>query len=227
MNYPLKNAILSFCLYGDAEILYDTLTAIYASYPRCVSDKLMNLLGTHDTERVLTVLGREDDRAGESNDVLARAKLSKAELENGIKMLKIAATVQYTAYGIPSVYYGDEVGLEGYGDPFCRMPFPWNSISGTHREEILSFYRMLGRLRREEAFNGGDFRMLNHTESALAFTREKDESKITVIVNRGDSFDLELPGGITYENFESGESVFGSIAVASDSAIILKEKVSE
>lgn len=224
MNYPLKNAILSFCLYGDAEILYDTLTAIYASYPRCVSDKLMNLLGTHDTERVLTVLGREDDRVGESNDVLANARLSESELENGIKMLKIAATVQYTSYGIPSVYYGDEVGLEGYGDPFCRMPFPWNSISGTHRDEILSFYRMLGRLRQEEAFNGGDFRIINHTESALAFTREKNESKITVIVNRGDSFDLELPEGITYENFESGETVSGNIAVASDSAIILKEK---
>ena len=227
MNYPLKNAILSFCLYGDAEILYDTLTAIYASYPRCVSDKLMNLLGTHDTERVLTVLGREDDRAGESNDVLARARLSESELENGIKMLRIAATVQYTAYGIPSVYYGDEVGLEGYGDPFCRMPFPWKHIDEGYRAEILSFYRMLGRLRGEEAFNGGDFNILTHTESALVYTREKDTSKITVIVNRGDSFTYELTDGVIYENYESGESVTGSITVEADTAIILKEKVSE
>ena len=61
MNYPLKNAIVYFCMWGDGETLYNTLTEIYASYPTCVSHKLMNLLGTHDTERILTVLGRDEE----------------------------------------------------------------------------------------------------------------------------------------------------------------------
>ena len=224
MNYPLKNAIVSFCLFGDAEMLYNTLTEIYSSYPRCVSDSLMNLLGTHDTERIITVLGREDDRCGEPNNVLAFARLSESEREKGIKMLKIAAALQFTAYGIPSVYYGDEVGLEGYGDPFCRMPFPWNDIDGTYREEILDFYRMLGKMRLdEEALDGGDFYVLSHTDSAIAFVREKNDSKLTVIVNRGDAFTLELDGEHEYRSLESEEIFTSSVRVCSDSVLILKE----
>ena len=224
MNYPLKNAIVSFCLYGDAEMLYDTLTEIYSSYPKCVSDKLMNLLGTHDTERIITVLGREDDRVGEPNSALAVARLSEDERREGIKMLKIAAALQFTAYGIPSVYYGDEVGLEGYGDPFCRMPFPWKDMVGTYRTEILEYYRMLGKMRlEEEAFDGGYFEILSHTESAIAFVREKNESKLIVIANRGDDFTLELDGQNEYRSLESGEIFTSSLCVSRDSVVILKE----
>ena len=226
MNYPLKNAIVSFCLWGDGEMLYNTLTEIYASYPRCVSDKLMNLLGTHDTERIMTVLGREDDNSGEPNSTLARLRLSEKERQVGIKRLKVAAALQYTAYGIPSVYYGDEVGLEGYGDPFCRMPFPWNDIEGTYREDILGYYRMLGRLRRdEEAFSGGDFHILGHSKNAIAYSREKNDSKIIVIANMGEGFTLELPDGVRYRDIESGEEVFGSICVDGKRAVLLKELV--
>lgn len=225
MNYPLKNAIVAFCQWGDAEILYDTLTEIYASYPRCVSDKLMNLLGTHDTERILTVLGREDDNAGESPEVLSRMKLSERERERGIRLLKIAAALQFTAYGIPSVYYGDEVGLEGYGDPFCRMPFPWHETSGGYRREILEYYKMLGRMRRDEdALDGGDFHILSHTESAIAYCREKGESCLLVIANRGESFYLELDGEHNYRDIESGEVFRSGIEVLRDTAVILKRE---
>ncbi len=222
MNYPLKNAIVSFCLWGDGEMLYNTLTEIYASYPRCVSDKLMNLLGTHDTERIMTVLGREDDHAGEPMSALARVRLSERERRIGIDRLKIAAALQYTAYGIPSVYYGDEIGLEGYGDPFCRMPMPWNDIEGTYRQEILEYYRILGQMRRdEEAFSGGDFHILSHSESAIAYVREKNDSKVIVIANRGESFTLDLDG--KYKNIETGELVTAKLEVRSNSALLLKE----
>ncbi len=224
MNYPLKNAIVSFCLWGDGDMLYNTLTEIYASYPRCVSDKLMNLLGTHDTERIMTVLGRDDDNAGEPNSVLARARLSENERKTGIKMLKIAVAIQFTAYGIPSVYYGDEVGLEGYGDPFCRMPFPWNDIEGTYREEILAYYQMLGKLRNdEEAFSGGDFRILGHSDGAIAYERRKNESRILVIANRAERFTLELEEGVKYRNVETEEEISGSVTVNKDEALLLKE----
>ncbi len=224
MNYPLKNAIVSFCLWGDGEMLYNTLTEIYASYPRCVSDKLMNLLGTHDTERILTVLGREDDNASLPNSTLAHLRLSESERAEGIRLLKIASAIQYTAYGIPSVFYGDEVGLEGYGDPFCRMPMPWNDIEGTYRTEILEHYKMLGRIRREEeAFDGGDFRILSHTDSAIAYIREKNESRVLVIANRGDGFLLELDECEEYKDLETGELVSCNVYVEKDSVILLKE----
>ncbi len=226
MNYPLKNAIVSFCLWGDGEMLYNTLTEIYASYPRCVSDKLMNLLGTHDTERILTVLGREDDNSNAPNSALARMRLSDEERRIGIGRLKIAAALQYTAYGIPSVYYGDEVGLEGYGDPFCRMPMPWNDIDGTYRSEILDYYRMLGRMRQEEeAFFGGDFHILSHSEGAIAYIREKNDSRVLVIANRGEAFSLELDSDVRYKNIETGETVFGNVYVSADSVLLLKELI--
>ena len=224
MNYPLKNAIVSFCLWGDAEMLYNTLTEIYASYPRCVSDKLMNLLGTHDTERILTVLGREDDHAGEPTSALARMRLSKRERRVGIDRLKVAAALQFTAYGIPSVYYGDEIGLEGYGDPFCRMPMPWHDIDNEYRREILQFYRMLGRMRREEqAFDGGDFYILSHTESSIAFAREKMDSRVIVIANMGDGFMLPLDTDVEYRNIETGEVVSSAVYVKESSVLLLKQ----
>jgi len=224
MNYPLRNAIISFCRFSDAEMLYNTLTEIYASYPRCVLDKLMNLLGTHDTERIMTVLGRDEEETDAPNSVLAYMRLSEPEIRQGIDRLKVAAALQYTVYGIPSLYYGDEVGLEGYGDPFCRMPMPWNDIDGTHREEILGYYQMLGRIRRdEEAFSGGDFYILSHSESAIAYVREKNDSKIIVIANMGESFELELDSGASYKNLETGDAVRGRVEVMSNSVLLLKE----
>ena len=224
MNYPLKNAIVSFCFWGDGDMLYNTLTEIYASYPRCVSDKLMNLLGTHDTERIMTVLGREDDHAGEPRSALARMRLSERERRVGIGRLKVAAALQYTAYGIPSVYYGDEVGLEGYGDPFCRMPMPWNDMDREYRKEILEFYRMLGRMRRdEEAFAGGDFYILSHTESSIAYVREKNDSKILVIANMGERFTLALDEEVEYQNIESGELISSNVEIRENSVLLLKE----
>ncbi len=225
MNYPLKNAIVSFCLYGDGNMLYNTLTEIYASYPRAVSDKLMNLLGTHDTERILTVLGKEHGDENEPNSILAKKRLDDNQRAEGIELLKIAAALQFTAYGIPSVYYGDEVGLEGYGDPFCRMPFPWSEIETPYRAEILDYYRKLGNIRAEnEAFDGGAFNILSHTAHAIAYTREKNDNKILVIANRADAFTLELPHGERYEDLIAQKTHQNSITVPANSALILKQK---
>lgn len=224
MNYPLKNAIVSFCSYGDAEILYDTLIDIYSSYPRCVSDKLMNLLGTHDTERILTVLGRESENAWLSNDELARLRLSDSERKAGIELLKIASVLQYTAYGIPSLYYGDEIGVEGYGDPFCRMPFPWHDIDNPYRAELLEHYRKLGEIRtQEQAFNGGTFHMLGYTNRTVAYSRERGDSKIIVIANRGEEITYIAPSGVRYMDLINGKVFEGGISVQPNCAMILKE----
>ena len=222
MNYPLKNAILSFCLWGDAETLYNTLTEIYSSYPRPVSDKLMNLLGTHDTDRILTVLGRDMGDEDEPNCVLAHKRLSAEQVERGVKLLKIASALQYTVYGIPSLYYGDEVALEGYGDPFCRMPFPWNDLDSPTRCEVLEHYRRLGKIREEKAFDEGEFYVLKHTESALVFVREKDDCRIVVAVNRGDDVEFEVPRGEIYVDLISGKRYSGRISIEKDSAMVLK-----
>ncbi len=223
MNYPLKNAILAFCLWGDCETLYNTLVEIYSSYPVSVSHKLMNLLGTHDTERILTVLGHYGEETELGNSEKATARLSKAEREEGVKLLKLAAAIQFTAYGIPSVYYGDEVGLEGYGDPFCRMPFPWHEINTGDRPAILDYYRRLGAIRQSEAaLDGGDFYVIKHTETAMVYVREKGESRVIVAVNRGAAFDFTIPEGEQYRDLISGALYQGKLTVGTDEALILR-----
>ena len=223
MNYPVKNAILDFCIYGDAEILYDTLVEIYSSYPRCVCHKLMNLIGTHDTQRVLTVLGKSelDDEA--SNAVLAHKRLDKNQRARAIALLKIAAAIQFTVYGIPSVYYGDEVCLEGYGDPFCRMPFPWHEIDGGYRADMLEYYRLLGNIRAtEEAFDGGSFYVVEHSDRHLVYAREKNDSRIVVALNRGESKEIVIPSGVAYKDLICGTVYENSFVLEENSAVILK-----
>ena len=186
MNYPFRNAVLALLLHRDAETFYNVLTELWATYPRTVAHSLMNLLGTHDTARILTVLG--DNGAGDEleNPALAVLRLSGEEREHAKRLLKIASTLQFTVYGVPSVYYGDEAGLEGYHDPFCRMPFPW----GREDSELLAHYRKLGRLRRaHKCLADGDFKFLCHTEHAFAFERFDVASgdRLTVAANVGNA----------------------------------------
>ncbi len=147
MNDPVRSGILAFVCDRDAEMLYDVLTELYASYPRPVSDSLMNLIGTHDTERILTVLGSEPGDYDRPNRALSVARLSPEKRRAAAHLLKLASLLQYTVFGIPSLYYGDEVGLEGYHDPFCRMPFAWDELEEPVRADLLAHYRALGALR--------------------------------------------------------------------------------
>ena len=183
MNYPFKNALIEYIRTGDCDILYNELTEIYSSYPIGVSNVLMNLLGTHDTERILTVLS-DDDAMGKSIDEIARTELSEKNRENAVKRLKVASTVQYTVYGFPSIFYGDEAGMEGYGDPFCRKPFPWDNIN----IELLNHYKKLGKIRKNSpSLAGGDFEITAHYKGLLSYRRTKDEDIILVCSNTGHS----------------------------------------
>jgi glycosidase len=189
MNYPLRNGILAFVRDGDASPLYNVLTELYSSYPRCVCHALMNLLGTHDTERILTVLGDPcvgDDR---SNAELAIARLTPEQRQGAIEKLKIAFTLLFTVFGIPSVFYGDEAGLEGHRDPFCRRPFPW----GREETTLLQTVRFLGKLRAEHrCLADGDFHIRYHDNHAIAYERRSGKNRLLIAVNMG-SAPLSLP----------------------------------
>lgn len=223
MNYPLRNAIIEFCTYGSVDGLYNTLTEIYTSYPRCVSYKLMNILGTHDTERILTVLGSELYEMDEENEKLAHKTLSEDKRNTAIKFLKIAAAIQYMSYGIPSLYYGDEVGLEGYHDPFCRMPYPWNKIDGTYREDIRDYYIKLGKIRTEyKSPSFGEFCVVEKGESHLSFARKYGDELIITSVNRGNAIDMPIPENEVYEELITGIRYTSHVTLEPNSAMIFK-----
>ncbi len=144
MNYPLRTGLLTYLKEGTCDALSYALLTVTANAPKRIADAQMNLLGTHDTERVLTVLGGMSGD-GLPNDELATLRMSKEQRDIARQRLKMAYTALATLPGIPTIYYGDEAGLEGYHDPFNRMPFPWGREDG----ELLAHYRALGEIRRK------------------------------------------------------------------------------
>ena len=219
MNYPLRSGILEYIVKQDSELLADTLKNIYSIYPKPVCDCLMNIIGTHDTERALTVFGKgtsEETRAAGS--VLAAQRLSERQKELAIKKLMVAATVQYTVYGVPSLYYGDEAGLEGYRDPFCRMPYPW----GRENKKLLDFYAKLGRIRKENSdiFARGDFKLIHSNNALLVYERSLEREKITVITNASkEKLDYKLKG--QWKDLITGRAYDG--VIGSFGRVILKK----
>lgn len=190
MNYPLRRGIISFVRDGDAPALAAVLRELWASYPEPVCHSLMNLLSTHDTERILTVLAGAPDR-GFSNAQLRDLRMTPAEYARGVRFLSMAAILQFTVFGVPSVFYGDEAGMQGYHDPFCRRPFPW----GREDMKLLALYRKLGAIRREcPALAGGDFEITELTDHAIVFRRRTEKETLLVAANRGaGAFPLSLP----------------------------------
>ena len=224
MNYPLRNAIIGFVSFGDARWLYDTLTELYASYPEHNVHCLMNILGTHDTERIITRLasdlGECEPLDALTNDEKAALVLSDVAYERAKKMLKLASTIQFTVYGVPSIYYGDEAGLDGAHDPFCRRTYPWGKEDG----ELLSHYRRLGEIRKsEKTLACGDFRAFTIGESSLGFVRECDGERLLVLASREEKpIEFSLDG--EYVELMSGRLCKSSVILMPDTAMILKRK---
>lgn len=214
MNYPLRDGILSFLLCGDGAALARMLTELYSSYPKCVCDCLMNLLGTHDTERILSVLGNGGSLSMD-NAQLAVYKMDNIAHIRGIRLLKIAATIQFTVYGVPSIFYGDEAGIEGGHDPFCRRPFPW----GREDSALLKHYKLLGRLRRRTVFAEGDFQVLEGEQNYLHFIRSQNGETVHVAANLSDAPHLLNVRG---KELLRGEA-FRGVIPASSSVIILED----
>ena len=191
MNYPLRAAILELLRTKDAHAFCNLARDLYASYPPASLHTLMNLLSTHDTPRILTLLGDESGGDSLSNAQKALARLSPEARKKALTLLKIGAVLQFTFCGMPSIYYGDEAGMEGYGDPFCRFPYPWGREEG----DLLAFYRELGRTRvSHTAFADGTFSILSECENAFFFTRKNKHEELLIGVNLG-AKPIALPEG--------------------------------
>lgn len=123
MNYPWRKAILRYCAGNDdGSFLRDSIETITENYPPQVLLCVMNSLSTHDTARALTQLA---DPFNGSRTEKANRHLSVQKRQQGLRMLRMAMALQFILPGMPCIYYGDEVGMEGYEDPFNRCCYPW------------------------------------------------------------------------------------------------------
>lgn len=201
MNYPFANAILDFCRSGKAESFMSTVMQIVENYPKQCLDVMMNHIGTHDTERAITKI------AGESCEYRDRQWQSCHSLgekyNKGIQLLKCAVALQYTLPGVPSVYYGDEAGLEGYKDPFNRGCYPW----GNENHDLVEFYKTMGKIRKENSvFQKGYFSSVSSMLGCVAYRRHDENGNVMVIVNRNEhSISYRLP-----YDFENSFALYGA-----------------
>ena len=156
-NYPLRQIILDLVRnYIGIRYFIRKYLSLKENYPKEYFYSTMNMLGNHDTERVLTILN------------------------NNISLLKMAVVIQMTLPGVPLIYYGDEAGLTGGKDPSNRKSYPWEK----ENEEILCFYKSIGMIRaNEEALKNGEIRFLHFNKEILGYERTLDNEKIIVIIN--------------------------------------------
>ena len=186
MNYPFRTAIINFIRGWDSGPgLKNTVMSIVENYPAEVVACNMNLLGTHDTPRILTAL--VDDFDG-SREEKARRRLSRNQFDVASERLLAASFLQYTLPGSPSLYYGDEACMEGYRDPFNRRPYPW----GREDPEFLQHFKRLGQLRKEHvALRLGDIRFFEAGDKHIGFTRSCKEETLRIYCNRsGDAWNI-------------------------------------
>lgn len=182
MNYPFRTALVDYLLGGSAEHFKNSMETLRENYPPFAWHLAMNTLGTHDTMRILTLLGEKSEQRGQSRDWRAHARLNDHDRAHGKARLTLGAMVLFAFPGAPTVYYGDEAGMEGFEDPFNRRTFPW----GHEDRELVSLFTALGAARkRRQTLRRGDIRYEKAEGRVLAFTRSLDGETVLCAVNAG------------------------------------------
>ena len=164
-GYVFKNIILDFLTHKiNSSDVYNKFMTIKENYPKYAFKSNLNLLGTHDTPRILT------------------------ELNEDKELLNLAVAIQMTFEGVPYVYYGDEAGMTGGKDPDNRKTYPWKNED----KELIAFYKkMIKDRNNNEVLSRGDTTFLNlENEDVFAYIRHMEnsqENEVLVIVNRSNN----------------------------------------
>ncbi len=190
MNYRLRDAVIGLLAPGnfDSKGFADSgrsiapsefaarILSIREDYPDAAYYSLMNLLDSHDTERLLWTLTPGTATAADKEQ-------NAANVADGKRRVELASLIQFTLPGAPTVYYGDEVGMTGADDPDDRRTFPWDSMDSA----MLQHYRALSLLRKVvPSLTDGDLRMLlaDDVTNVIAYGRATNQQASVVVINR-------------------------------------------
>ncbi len=180
MNYPFKDAVIEFIKTGNAASPMERIMQIVENYPAPALACAMNFLSNHDTVRALTEIAGDElgdhDRFWQSGRYITGERLAY-----GKRLLRLAYAMLFTLPGVPSVYYGDEVYMQGYKDPFNRGYYDWEETDCMLKEEIKS----LSKLRKDfDLFRFGGMEQLAASLGFVAYRRFDEKEEMLVLINR-------------------------------------------
>ncbi|OHD14717.1 MAG: hypothetical protein A2Z96_02860 [Spirochaetes bacterium GWB1_48_6] len=218
MNYIFRAAALNLGKGGNTEETRQSFELIQENYPKPVFYRMMNLTSTHDVPRTLWELGYKN--YGDKNYDQIRPRFLQT------------VALQFTMPGMPTIYYGDEVGMTGGADPMNRGPLPWKDEGGDYGDFSLhEDYKRLSALRKTygSILAEGELNFLVSGGNLLAYERTSAEGKkIIVLFNNGDVSSPISHGELTgsFKDLESQEilGLSGSLETSPRSyRILLKE----
>ncbi len=172
MNYPFRNAVIDYLMFRtDGKGAQNSFLSLAENYPQEMYFSLMNLLGSHDVQRLRTVLGGAPGRDDLTREQQAVYEMDEQRKDISRKRQFCAALIQYMMPGVPALYYGDEAGMFGMADPFNRKTFPW----GYEDKVMQEWYSSLGKLRSgDKILQTGWMNLFAPNEDVLSIMRAAD-----------------------------------------------------
>ncbi|MFD2443152.1 glycoside hydrolase family 13 protein [Bacillus sp. CGMCC 1.16607] len=167
MNYSFTTNILHLFAKESitAKEFVENMTSVLHMYPKTVNEVAFNLVGSHDTPRILT------------------------ECIDDIRKVKVIYSIMLTFIGTPCIYYGDEIGLTGEQDPGCRKCMEWDTTK--QNRDLFNHIQKLIKLRKEYPLlaNEGELTFLpsDYHESCIAYTKSNGNKSYIVIINTKDA----------------------------------------
>ena len=211
MNYRLTDAIMRYYKYCDVNKLREALRFISTEYPEGTILTLMNFTSTHDISRAIEIFGCNifneyalwawDLIKGNGDcEWIKQHKMTSYEYHCGKRVLKSYCFALTFLQGIFSIFYGDEVGVQGVGNLANRAPYPW----GHRDKDLLKYFRGLGKIRKENQFlRTAEQKIVKIDHEHFVFERYNKNESIMVIVSRTHHITkVDLP-----EEYRDGEVV--------------------
>ena len=237
MNYRLRDAVIGLLAPGafDSKGFADSghsismsqfaarLQSIREDYPDPAYSSLLNLLDSHDTERLLWTLtpGTETTSDKEANP---------SNMTEGKTRLRLASLVQFFVPGAPTIYYGDEIGMTGDDDPDNRRTYPWPDLGGSVDNSLFTHYQTLTTVRKQNpALSAGDFRVLfaDDDSETVALGRKTGNRAAILLLNRGrQALTMQvpvtgyIPNGITFSGVYGVENAWKGISATTTGGML-------
>lgn len=229
MGYTFRHILLDFlCGYISAEVADSRFEGFRERYPSEAYYCMMNLVSSHDVPRIMTMLGKPEET--DDREIQRGIKVDAADYGRCASLARMAFAFQNAYVGAACLYYGDEVLMQGYKDPFNRRTYPWNHLNSKQLENLAFFKRVSGLRKIHSCLKTGFYKTLLAKDGAFVFERYLSEGrdffgkegtgagKIVFVMNRSEK-PLYITCVDSFEGMTVTDKVEGWRPVLSDNII--------